>query len=507
MRTLALVAVVVTMVGASSASERQPAVAGGFYPDDPAELRATVERLLEAAGPAPAPAVAVIVPHAGYVYSGAVAARGFAAVRGAKPKRVILLGPSHHQGFSGGALPDRGIEAFDTPLGAVPLDREALATLRQGPDLSGPASAHDPEHCLEVELPFLQVAAPGARLVPVLLGATTDLASCGRIARALAPLLDSGTVVVASTDFTHHGASYGYAPFGRGPAVGDALLRLGRATAGRAAAGDVRGFWQQVEVSGDSVCGVRPVTVLDELVAHAFAGSGRVVDVTTSGHVSGNWDLAVTYAAVAFEGAWRGWKEDPPPPPLGTLSQEQGQGLLALARATLGSHLRHDEALADWFAGHPVSGQLLGLAGAFVTVSNRGARAERLGELRACMGVIEAREPVVDAIVSAAVSASTDPRFPPLEAVELDQVDLEVSVLSPPRPVPGPEAIVVGTHGVLLHKGGRGAVFLPQVAPEQGWDRDTMLEHLSLKAGLPGNAWKSGATFEVFTAQVFSEGE
>jgi len=507
MKTSLVLAFLAGISLACAAGERPPAVAGGFYPDDPAELRATVRAMLERSGPAPAPAVALVVPHAGYVFSGEVAARGFAALRGARPQRVILLGPSHHRGFSGGALPAAGVTAFATPLGPIPPDTDAIGRLRGHPDLGGPAAAHDPEHCLEVELPFLTEVAPGAKLVPILLGVDTDLDACRAIAKALAPLLDDHTVVVVSTDFTHHGAAYGHAPFGRGPMVGPALVRLARATAERAAAGDVRGFWNQVEVSGDSVCGVRAVAVLTELVARAFDGRGRVLDVTTSGHVSGNWDQAVTYVAVAFEGSWRSYREPAPDPPLGHLGHEQGQSLLELARATLRSHLVHDESLATWFARHPVEGQLLGHAGAFVTVNNRGERAEREGRLRACMGVIEAREPAVDAVMSSAVSAAHDPRFPRLTTEELDGVDLEVSVLSPPRPVPGPEAIRVGTHGVILHKSGRSAVFLPQVAPEQGWDRDTMLGHLARKAGLPGDAWRSGATFEVFTAQVFREAE
>jgi AmmeMemoRadiSam system protein A len=121
------------------------------------------------------------------------------------------------------------------------------------------------------------------------------------------------------------------------------------------------------------------------------------------------------------------------------------------------------------------------------------------------MGVIEARQPMLDAVVHAAVSAIYAPRFPRVTAAELDQLELEVSVLSPTRTVPGPEAIRVGQHGVVLSKGGKRAVFLPQVAPEQGWDRDTMLDHLARKAGLPTDGWRSGARFELFTAQVFSE--
>jgi AmmeMemoRadiSam system protein A len=120
--------------------------------------------------------------------------------------------------------------------------------------------------------------------------------------------------------------------------------------------------------------------------------------------------------------------------------------------------------------------------------------------------VIEAKQPLEDAVVQAAVWAARDPRFPLLTADELAGLEIEVSVLSPAHPVAGPEAIVVGTHGVILEKGGRRALFLPQVAVEQNWDRTTMLDHLARKAGLPANGWREGAEFQVFTAQVFGEG-
>jgi AmmeMemoRadiSam system protein A len=123
------------------------------------------------------------------------------------------------------------------------------------------------------------------------------------------------------------------------------------------------------------------------------------------------------------------------------------------------------------------------------------------------MGVIEAQQPLYEAVVQAAVWAARDPRFPPLQSAELDEIEVEVSVLSAPHRVAGPQEIVVGRDGVVLSKGGRRAVFLPQVAPEQGWDRDTMLDHLARKAGLPTTAWRQGAQFEVFTAQVFAERE
>ncbi len=490
------------------AAVRSPAVAGAFYTGDAGQLRVQIERLLAAASPGIEGAVAVVMPHAGYLFSGPTAAGAAAALRGRDVERVILLGPSHHVRFGGAALPAADVDAFSTPLGRVDLDLGAMHELRLLPDFHGPASAHDPEHSLEVELPFLQAVAPRATVIPVLIGPDTDQVTCRRIARGIAPLLGTGTVVVASSDFSHHGSAFGWAPLAGRRELGDALVELGRGTAECLADRDPEGFWQQVEVSGDTVCGRRPLAVLAELVAHALQGEGRVLDVTTSGQVSGDWSRVVTYAAVAFTGEWRSWKESDPPAELGELTPEDGRSLVDLARATLATRLGHDASLARWFGAHPEHRYALaGPAGAFVTLHNTGERARRDGRLRACMGRMEALQPVTEAVISAAVSASTDPRFPPLELRELEQLSIEVSVLSPMMEVAGPEAIEVGRHGVLLSKGLARAVFLPQVASEQGWDRETMLAHLCRKAGLAADAWRRGARFEVFTAQVFSEEE
>jgi AmmeMemoRadiSam system protein B/AmmeMemoRadiSam system protein A len=506
MKKVLLATTVVAAAAIADAASRPPAVAGGFYAADPGVLRKRVQTLLENVPRPVEPALALVAPHAGYVYSGATAAEAFARLDGAKIQRIILLGPSHHVGFGGGALPAPGITAFTTPLGEVALDRDALDVLRRQREYGGPGDAHDPEHSLEVELPFLQVVAPGAKIVPILVGFNTDRDVARRMAKGLRQLLDGRTAVVVSSDFTHHGANYGYEPFVADGRLGRTLLGVGRTTGGRLAAADADGFWYQVEVSGDTVCGRRPLAVLSELLAHAFEGSGRVLDVTTSGHVSGSWDFSVTYVAVAFNGRWTEWTEPDQAPELGRLQGRQGEELLRLARATLESHLVHDASLADWFANQSMGIRLKSKAGAFVTVHNLGDLARREGRLRACMGVIEARQPLLDAVIQAAVSAAHDPRFPPLEKSELAEVELEVSVLSPTRRVSGPQAIRVGEHGVVLHKGGRSAVFLPQVAVEQGWDRATMLDHLSRKAGLSEGAWREGAEFEVFTAQVFAEG-
>ncbi len=500
--------VMVMIAAVAFGSVRPPAVAGSFYPGSEETLRSTVRDFLDRAGPGvESPARAVIVPHAGYVYSGPTAAKAFRRLKGSGATRVILLGPSHRASFGGGALPGRGVTAFATPLGEVPLDREVIERLRGMTGFDGPASAHDGEHCLEVELPFIQTVLPQAKIVPILLGHYTGPTEIAAIAEALAGFLGPETVVVVSSDFTHHGKGYRWAPFPQGPDLGDRLLDLARTTAELAARGDGEGFRHQVEVSGDTVCGAKPILVLLELVAHVFDGGGEVLDVTTSGHVMGDFTQSVSYVAIAFDGRWRGWKRPAAPRDLPALTAEQGRQVVALARAVLETRLGHGPELGRWFLDHGTKPYLRAPAGAFVTLNHPEVRPGRAGRLRACMGVIEAKQSVADAVVQAAVSASRDPRFPSLELDELSELSVEVSLLSPSRRVPGPEAIEVGVHGVVLSKNGRRAVFLPQVAPEQGWDRETMLDHLARKAGLSPDAWRHGATFEVFTAQVFSEEE
>ncbi len=131
------------------------------------------------------------------------------------------------------------------------------------------------------------------------------------------------------------------------------------------------------------------------------------------------------------------------------------------------------------------------------------------GQLRGCIGTLEPREPLAEAVRSAAVSAATqDPRFPAVNPDEVDDLEIEISVLSPLEKIDRPEDIIVGKHGVVVAEGVQRGVFLPQVAPEQGWDRETMLNYLCAhKAGLPADAWRRTADLYVFTTQVFSEGE
>lgn len=478
-------------------SVRPPAVAGSFYPSRAAQLIQELDTLL-AQVRANGTCRAIIAPHAGYIFSGRTAAHAFVQLP-PDCQRVILLGPSHYRSFAGGALPSPYLRTFATPLGEVELDEEALRISRESPLFSGPASAHDPEHCLEVELPFLQRCTPNARVVPILVGNQTTLEETSQMAKVLAPLIREHTAVVVSSDFTHHGRAYGYLVFQETPELGKRLRLRAERTAQRAAEMDVRGFWHQVTVSDDSICGFRPIAVLLQLLAHTFSGQGRVLHVSTSGEVSGDWHQVVTYAAVGYSGQFGPWREEPEPS-LGILNRQEREALLSLARATMDTHFTREEQLALWFAHHPLTPNLLAPAGAFVTLHTK----ERA--LRGCIGSLQSLGSLVDTVIHCAKSVLFDPRFPPVRYQELEQLEIEVSVLSPITTVPGPEAIRLGEHGVVLKKGPATAVFLPQVARETGWSLETFLSRLAQKAGLPANAWPQ-AELAVFTAQVFGEEE
>lgn len=185
-------------------------------------------------------------------------------------------------------------------------------------------------------------------------------------------------------------------------------------------------------------------------------------------------------------------------PEHGELNEQQQQILLQLARETIEEYVR-DGTVPELPEGDPA---FLPERAVFVTLHKH-------GQLRGCIGELEAREPLAEAVRSSAISAATrDPRFPPVGPDEVDDIEIEISVLSPLRKVESPDEITVGEHGVMVAEGMRRGVFLPQVAPEQGWDRDTMLSYLCAhKAGLPADAWCRGADLYVFTTQVFSEGD
>jgi AmmeMemoRadiSam system protein B len=281
-----------------------PAVAGRWYPRGSGELAGLVDRLLDGAAeqaPEPTgPIAALIAPHAGFAYSGAVAASAFTGLRGRAFDRVVLVGPSHHFGFAGAAVPERDTAAYRTPLGAVPIDRDAVSVLAASAGFRGDDRMFEPEHALEAELPFLQRALDATTpIVPILIGGGASSDDAARVATAVGPLLRGSALLVISSDFTHFGPRFDYVPF-----TDDVQRRIRELDLGAIRtieAGSAASFSSYVEATGTTICGHRAVEVLLRLPIAVEGAALLAYD--TSGRMTGNWDHSVSYAALAVPSA------------------------------------------------------------------------------------------------------------------------------------------------------------------------------------------------------------
>ncbi len=480
---------------------RESALAGAWYPEDPGELSEYVDGLLDAAttAPPPEPIRALILPHAGYFYSGATAAQAVVLVRGREYRRVLVLAPSHRSGFAGLSVPDE--DAYETPLGEVPLDTAAIAGLRGSRLVVHDPAAHQREHAIEIELPLLQRAlAPGWKLVPVLVGrmASDDYAEAADL---LLPLADAETLVVVSSDFTHYGPRFGYMPFPPDQGVADRIRELDDGAFARILAGDGPGLLDYQAQTGITICGYRPLTLL----LHMLPAEARIQPVAyaTSGALTGDWSNSVSYASMLVTGDSPLSRGDAPAPASDQSSYEEEDlqllhrlAVLGVERAVLGPSADRDARIGALVGAIP---ERLGApGGAFVTLKQG-------GHLRGCVGYISPRKPLYQTVLENGVNAAAnDMRFRPVGAEELERLEVEVSVLSPPRPIASPGDFRVGEEGVVLRKDGRQAVFLPEVAREQGWTREETLSQLARKAGLEGGDWREGASFEVFSSTKYA---
>jgi len=496
-----------------------PVKAGSWYPGSADELNSMLDGFLAKAQPQ-APAgrvVALISPHAGYQWSGPTAAFGFALLKGQSFQRVIVMAPSHSAGFAGFSVLDA--EVYRTPLGEIPIDTAATAVLRRLPDQRDLPNAWTDEHAVEMQLPFLQrVLKPGFKLVPILVGGESSADQQQHLADALAALADAQTLVLVSSDFTHYGANFGYLPFADNVAkrlrsdlavpATDAIVKL-----------DLAAFEAHLKKTEDTICGREPIKVLLRMKPNATA---KLLALNTSGDQTGDYRSSVSYASIAFvdeKNSARGFAAGSGgdiaaaskpvfQPSDSGLTKDEKKALLQIARASLTDHLAKDGSLKRLLATLKLTPGLLLERGAFVTINLKQKNREGVPELRGCIGHMTPTAKLHEQVAGLAIDAGThDPRFDPMTTAELKNVDFEISILSPMQPVNSYRDIVSGRHGMTLEKMGRHAVFLPQVAPEWGWDLTTTLTHLAQKAGLPADAWKEGARFEVFTADVFGEVE
>jgi len=285
-----------------------PTVAGTWYPADRVQLQRQLDDMFREADTEtvrePTPAgkpVALIAPHAGFVYSGLVAAKGFRRLRDTRYRRVILVGPSHYASFDGVTLPRARV--YRTPLGDVPLDRAACEALGALDGFRVDNRPFTREHCLEAELPFLQrLCGEEIQLVPLLIGMLTSAHDAGTIAAGLRPLLEAETLVVVSSDFTHYGPQFDYVPFD--DEVPRRIEELDRGAIERILALDATGFESYVSRTGATICGRNPIRLLLELLS--TSAEPQLVAYDTSGRMTGEWDHSVSYASLAFysETAW-----------------------------------------------------------------------------------------------------------------------------------------------------------------------------------------------------------
>jgi AmmeMemoRadiSam system protein B len=277
---------------------RASALAGTWYPGGSIELRELVQSLLAAWPSRPSPGVGVIVPHAGYRYSGRVAGAGYARLRGAAVDRVVLLAPSHRHGFRGAVTLD--VDAFETPLGRVAVDRiEDL--VRSHPLLRADPLPFEEEHSLEIQLPFLQCALPEARTVPLLFGVLHER-DYGPVAELLDELRGPRTIFVVSSDFTHFGWRFGYEPFRAESAeqTRSELYHLDMGAIEPVLRGDRTAFGEYLMRTGATVCGSTPIMAF--LGWGGAALRGELLAYETSLDVTGEYDHTVSYAAIAFDG-------------------------------------------------------------------------------------------------------------------------------------------------------------------------------------------------------------
>lgn len=469
-------------------------VAGSWYPADPETLRQWLDELAPRPLPEKHPDLRGIVsPHAGPVFSGRVALNAYAQVDPARVDRVVVLAPSHSARVSNRVLLS-GAAGFRTPLGTVEADDAFARKLGDAAEAELGDAAIAREHGFWIQLPFLQyVLGARFRIVPLIVGDLPPGAR-DRVAGRLRSLLDDRTLVVASSDFTHYGLRFGYVPFSSN--VEEKLRKLDGAVAERILEKDIEGFLAILDKTGATVCGRDPIALWLALLPESM----RLVqvDYDTSGHQTGEWENSVSYCSIVALGSW---SEAARPDPPEFLEREDRIRLLDLARRTLREVVTaKNAALPDPEAvGIVPSPGMQRKAGGFVTLHKHGA-------LRGCIGEIFPTRPIWRVVRDHTIDAARhDPRFPAVRPEELDAIDIEISALTPPVPVRGPAQIQTGRHGIVLSKQGRQAVFLPQVAVEQGWTLEETLRHLSLKAGLPPDAWRNGAEFLIFEAQVFSE--
>lgn len=512
----------------ASPQKRQPRFAGQWYEADASKLRTQLEQFMHRVDRVPVektddvinenPSIdgsvlGIVSPHAGYIFSGQTAAFAFDAAKGRRIDRVFLLGPSHYVGFHGAALPTESV--FVTPLGDLILDRQVIDQLARYPLFEESSEIHRREHSLEMQLAFIKLAMPEAKIVPIAVGTLSDAAEVRLVSRLLLRYIESNDLVVVSSDFTHFGPRYGYQPFKED--IQQSIKKLDGQAFQLLSRCDLDGFLEFHNTTGDTICGLYPCAVLIGMLPEGSRGT--LLNYKTSrDSILEDEQNSVSYMALAFSAPGSsGW------PVSDTvcgadveslLGEADKKTLLKIARQTIDYFTKNKKAptLRDLKVNPSPSKVLEENFGTFVTIFKTGAKSKEATrykdekELRGCIGYIWPIKPLVQAVIENAIGAcSRDYRFRPVEPNEVKHLQIEINVLTPPRKVADTSEIELGKDGIIMYLNGRQSVFLPHVPTEFGWDLDETLAQLAMKAGFGPKDWKDGATFDVFRATAFEE--
>ena len=457
--------------------------AGRFYDGNTQRLSRELDSLLAIhKNTENANVAALIVPHAGYYFSGNVAAAAYATLNPEKHyKRIFLLGPSHHEWLDGASV-NTEADYYATPLGNVRVDRETGRKLIAADSVfSYRPEAHDREHCLEVQLPFLQQRLGDVPpIIPIIIS-TNDFRKLSRMAEVLKPYLTDDNLFVISSDFSHY------------PSYDDAC-EVDAKTGKAVESGDVSEFIATIQANAKSgirnlatsACGELAIATLllmldnqYELKHLMYQNSGDV-DHHDRSRVVGYHAFAVIRKNTA------GF----------VLTEQEKRQLKEIAAASIKDEL-DGKPVSHSIATHVVSRQLKEKCGAFVSLHKH-------GQLRGCIGHFGEDVPLHEIVARMARAAAfEDPRFQPVRREELDDIDIELSVLTPMRRINSLDEFVLHKHGIYIRKGHRSGTFLPQVADEVNWTKEEFVGHCSRdKAGLGWDGWRDAELY-VYEAIVF----
>ncbi len=468
---------------------RESIIAGSWYPGDPGALASEVRKFLAEADPPKVEGnlIGLVSPHAGFMYSGAVAAHAYKLLEDHPFDRVLIVAPSHRAHFQGASVYNLG--GYRTPLGVVPLDRKLVDDLfRESSSITYVPEADSQEHSLEIQLPFLQVVLKQFRLTPIIMGEQSR-ANVETLAAAIANVCRGKKVLlVASSDLSH------YHPY-------ETAGTLDGVVTGRVGAFDPDGLWEALRTGSCEACGAGPILAVMLAARRLGANSASILRYANSGDVTGKKDGVVGYMSAAFhygaDAANRkddGGEEREVGTDLGFSPEEKKTLREVAVRAIRSKCLALD---GDPEPSAP-PGRLWANLGAFVSI-------HKDGELRGCIGLIEGRGPLIETVKKMAIQAAfSDPRFACVKSEELDRLELEISVLTPLERIKDVSRIEIGKHGLIVRKGYHSGLLLPQVATEHKCNRVQFLEFTCRKAGLSPEAWKDpDAEIYIFSADVF----